>query len=233
MNLEEIASVTAKQETEERQKDQQHQKDQIDVLDLGRVDYHKAWQKQKELLQLRIEERIPDTFIFCEHNPVVTLGRGAQRQSQWIDKPGIEIVPIERGGEATYHGPGQLVVYPICKLKGTGHRFSSKGLVGFIRELENWMIAVLKDYGVQGEAISGKTGVWVDQGQRKIASIGIAASHWVSYHGLAFNFSTGKDVWRGFNPCGFSANVMTDLQHETGLVHDYESIKAAFLKRLF
>lgn len=207
----------------------------IDVLDLGRMDYRLAWEKQKELLQLRIEDKIPDTFIFCEHNAVVTLGRGAQREEdilEQIQKPNMEVISIERGGQATYHGPGQLVVYPICKLKGQAHRFVAGGLVGLIRELERWMIDVLADFQVEGLSVDGKTGVWVGGGQRKIASIGVAAKHWVTYHGLAFNFATGKDVWKGFQPCGFSPDVMTDLQLETKSHIDYKTITKAFRRRL-
>ena len=200
------------------------------LRDWKKIEYKEAWQRQKELVELRIQDEIPDTLIFCEHPPVITPGRGLQREgSPVVAYPkNLEAVSIERGGLATYHGPGQIVVYPIVKMAAkTSAPYAAKGILGLIRSMENWVIAFLKAQGLDAVAIPEKTGVWLrtKQGEKKIASIGIAARHWVSYHGLALNFATGLEPWRGFNPCGFSAEVMTDLSLETAMPWTYEQVK--------
>ena len=194
------------------------------------IDYKNAWLRQKELVELRIQDEIPDTLIFCEHPPVITLGRGLQREgAPSVAYPqNLETVSIERGGLATYHGPGQIVIYPIVKMAAkTSAPYAAKGILGLIRSLENWVIAFLRGQGLDAIAIPQKTGVWLRtrHGEKKIASIGIAARHWVSYHGLALNFATGLEPWLGFNPCGFSADVMTDLSLETAKSWTYEEVK--------
>lgn len=185
----------------------------FDIQDWGRIDYQDAWTRQKDLLQKRINSEILDTLIFCEHNPVITMGRQGQREPypQGIDLP---IVPVERGGRATYHGPGQIVVYPIVQLADKKETRVQGGIVGLIRRLEEAVITPLQDLGINAARRSPDTGVWID-GERKIASIGIAAKRWVSYHGLALNINTDPSVWQKFNPCGFSGEVMTHLQFET------------------
>ncbi len=192
------------------------------LLDLGKIPYEQAWEKQKELLDKRIKNEIPDTIIFCEHNPaVITLGRGAQRTGTTLQDlgllalpPGVQVLPVERGGLATYHGPGQLVIYPIVKLADKDAHSPKHGVVTLIRWLEGWVIDVLqKKYHLDAGRVDDKTGVWID-GQRKIASIGIAARHWVSYHGLALNLSTGPEPWKYLNPCGLGSSIMTDLNME-------------------
>jgi lipoate-protein ligase B len=187
----------------------------------GRVSYLEGWERQRLYVEDRILGRSQDKIIFCEHDPVVTLGRGSQRDPSEKEKlngaTGIPIFEIERGGLATYHGPGQIVVYPIVKLMSGGKRgpFFS-GVHGLIRSLENIVAECLKkNYGLLAGPIPDKTGVWV-KGTRKIASIGISAKRWVSYHGLALNISTGGEPWKAFNPCGFDPSVMTDICTETG-----------------
>ncbi len=187
----------------------------FEVQNWGRISYCKAGERQKTLVDERIADKISDTLVFCEHDPVITLGRAAQREDESVSlKPeikqalgtSIEVISIERGGMATYHGPGQIVAYPIFKM-GKG------GVLQLIRSLESWVVDFLKSAGLDAGVIEGKTGVWV-AGERKIASIGIAARHWVSYHGLALNLSTGPDPWKLINPCGFDSSVMTDLKQE-------------------
>ena len=199
----------------------------IDIVDLGLMPYREAWKIQQSLVASRVAGRTPDTLVFVEHPPVITLGRGAQRgNGAWVQPaPGTEIIEIERGGLATYHGPGQLVVYPIFRLDRKQRCPSREGVVSLIRALENWIIQSLARFEIKAGALEGKTGVWVSGGarnlvqadlpiERKIASIGIAVRRWVSFHGLAFNYDTGVEVWRQLNPCGFSADVMTDLSLE-------------------
>lgn len=196
----------------------------------GRVPYREAWARQKDLLEKRIRNEIPDTIVFCEHPaPVITLGRASQREGtpKLIPPPGTELIEIERGGQATWHGPGQLVIYPIVRLD----RGEGRGVVSLIRALEEWVINGLTSLDLCAQAVEGSTGVWIS-GERKIASIGIAASHWVSYHGLALNYATGADPWRSFSPCGFSPEVMTDLQRETNRAWTFESTLEVLRKNI-
>jgi lipoate-protein ligase B len=218
----------------------------MNFVDWGRIDYSEALIKQKELLRQRQENLIQDTFVFCEHPAVITLGRGKPKPGElpFFAPPHIPTVNVERGGLATYHGPGQLVCYPIVRLAPKSETNFPGGIVCFIRLLENWMIEVLKKYDVPAWSIDGKTGVWVGEkvgdksSSRKIASIGVAVSHWVTYHGLAFNFDTGKNIWTSFNPCGLAGDLMTDLKSElvlnsksTNLENlSYEKLKTEFIE---
>lgn len=208
----------------------------IDFQDWGTIDYLAAWEKQKEFLKLRQEDKIKDTFVFCQHPAVITVGRGKPKEGElpFFPPSHIPVVNIERGGLATYHGPGQLVCYPFVRLAPKGQSQFEGGIVNFIRFLEEWMITVLKKLEVPSWRIDKKTGVWVGTPTRpqKIASIGIAVSHWVTYHGLAFNFATGEDVWRSFNPCGLPGELMTDLKTTRGSSPNYTELKNIFLDSL-
>ncbi|MEZ4815377.1 MAG: lipoyl(octanoyl) transferase LipB [Bdellovibrionota bacterium] len=207
----------------------------VRFLDWGQVEYSKALDQQKELLKLRQEDKIIDTFIFCEHPAVITVGRGKPKEGElpFLPPAHIPVVNVERGGLATYHGPGQLVCYPIVRLAPQGQTQFPGGIVQFIRFLEDWMIRVLKEFDVNAWHIEKKTGVWVGdkESPKKIASIGIAVSHWVTYHGLAFNFATGPAAWRSFNPCGLSGELMTDLKELTNKAPSYEELRALFVSR--
>ena len=206
----------------------------VNFEDWGRIDYSAGLIRQKEFLLARQENKIPDTFVFCEHPAVVTLGRGKPKPGElpYIPQTNIPVVEVERGGLATYHGPGQLVCYPFVQLSPKQTTQFPGGIVCFIRLLENWMAKVAQHYGVPAKSIQGKTGLWTsgDGEPRKLASIGIAVSHWVTYHGLAFNFATGREVWMGFNPCGLAGEVMTDLKTEmTEDAPSYLDVKETFL----
>jgi lipoyl(octanoyl) transferase len=208
----------------------------IDFLDWGRIEYSSALEKQKELLKLRQENKIKDTFIFCEHDAVITVGRGKEKEGElpFIKPANIPILNVERGGLATYHGPGQFVCYPIVRLLPKSETQFPGGIVSFIRFLEDWMMRVLGDLDVAAFRIDGKTGVWVGETMlpRKIASIGIAVSHWVTYHGLALNYATGADVWRSFNPCGLPGDLMTDISQLKSPAPNYAELKALFEQRI-
>jgi lipoyl(octanoyl) transferase len=206
----------------------------FNILRLGEIDYLDAWAKQKAVLNERIEHKTRDTLIACSHPAVITLGRQSQRESDPMvaANPSTPVIEIERGGKATYHGPGQVVIYPIVYLSPNKDSQVKGGVVGLIRQMEEAMIRYLaEEHQISASRVEGATGVWVD-GKRKIASIGIAVRKWVSYHGLAFNVSTGKAAWEGFNPCGFNADVMTDLQIESGKNIDEESVQEALLHYL-
>ncbi len=174
--------------------------------------YLEAKSIQLEIVEDRIADRIGDHVLFFEHHPVVTQGRGLQR-TQTQPKvgaheriptlpPEIEFHSSERGGDLTYHGPGQLVIYPIFKLR-------TKDLHTYLRMLEQVTIDVLKTYGLLGQARESATGVWV--GDRKIASIGIAVRRWVTYHGIGLNVVNDMSPFSLFNPCGYQPEVMTNL----------------------
>lgn len=209
------------------------QKADVDFIDWGRIEYSQALEKQKELLALRQENKIKDTFVFCEHDAVITLGRGKPKEGElpFLPPPHIPVLNVERGGLATYHGPGQLVCYPIVRLAPKSDTQFPGGVVSFIRFLEEWMIKVLATQDVQAWRIDKKTGVWVGSPDtpKKIASIGIAVSHWVTYHGLAFNFATGPAAWQSFNPCGLSGDLMIDLKGLKGTSPNYTELKQLFL----
>lgn len=197
----------------------------FEVQNWGVIGYQKAWALQKEWVEKRISDEVGDQLIFCQHPPVITLGRGTIRQPDTtIDPSKIEVIEVERGGLATYHGPGQLVAYPIFKLGNKNIEYghgSRAGVHALIGSLESWVIEFLKDFNVDANRVGGKTGVWISS-ERKIASIGIAARHWVSYHGIALNLSTGAEPWALLNPCGLGAEVMTDFLRETGLRLSFE-----------
>ncbi len=174
----------------------------LDVRRLGRTRYEDAYKLQQELLEGRIEGRIPDTLVLTEHEPVITLGRGAKREDvQGVQLPVFE---IERGGEATWHGPGQVVAYPILHLPE-----DRRDLHRYLRELEEVVIRVLGEFHVAGLRKEGKTGVWI--GERKVCSIGVAVRRWVTWHGLALNVHNDPAAFLGFNPCGLDPQVMTRL----------------------
>jgi lipoyl(octanoyl) transferase len=184
--------------------------------DLGTVDYPKARELQLDLNLKRQSDEIPDTVLFCEHPAVITTGRGFERTpSPILAPPHVPVIAIERGGLATYHGPGQLVVYPIIKMDRKASVPAKHGVVDLIRFLEAWVIETLRQYGLPTQAIPEKTGVWTLE-EKKIASIGIALKRWVSLHGLSVNLSVDPMAWTWLNPCGFSASDMTDLATATG-----------------
>lgn len=182
----------------------------LNILDLGNRDYKEVWDLQKTIHQKRVEGVIENTFILVEHNPVITMGKSGREDNLLIpyrilEEKDIKFYRIERGGDVTYHGPGQLVGYPIFNIRN--------GLVGvrpFIEKIEEVIIATLKDFGIKGEKKSKMIGVWADRG--KICSIGIAVKRWVSFHGFALNINTDMKYFDLIVPCGLSDVQMTSMQ---------------------
>jgi lipoate-protein ligase B len=174
----------------------------LDVRRLGRTRYADAHALQQSLLEQRVAGTIGDVLLLTEHDPVVTIGRGAGPES--AGTVAVPVVVVERGGEATYHGPGQLVGYPIVLLD-EGRR----DLHRWLRDLEEVVIATLADFGVAGRREDGFTGVWI--ADRKVCSIGVAVRRWVTWHGFALNVHTDLAAFRAFQPCGLDPNVMTRL----------------------
>ncbi|MCM2278248.1 MAG: lipoyl(octanoyl) transferase LipB [Oligoflexia bacterium] len=191
----------------------------------GYTPYEDARQLQLKLVDLRAADLIPDTVLFLEHEPVITKGRGLQfgrtprpRHMPVPERlpPGIAFAESERGGDLTYHGPGQLVIYPICKLDGQGFG-PRRDVTGFLRKLEQLLIEEFSSWGFEAEIRENATGVWVRS--RKAVSIGIAVRKWVTYHGVAINCVNDMSPFHLISPCGFNPEVMTclrDLMAERG-----------------
>lgn len=182
---------------------------QWQLLRLGIVDYEQAHNLQKQVLQDRIDNKCPDTMILLQHNPVITVGRGGDNKniivSQAIlDSYGIKVYEIERGGDVTYHGPGQLTGYPIIDLRNY-----KKDVHWYLRQLEEAIIKFLSYYDIIGKRVSGLTGVWV--GDEKIAAIGVAVKRWVTYHGFALNINPYLSHFKLINPCGITDKEVTSL----------------------
>lgn len=185
----------------------------LGIIHLGRMPYGEALSLQRDLAARRIARTLDhDVLLLVEHPPVITLGRGFQAQHlstppEALRGRGIEVHDIERGGDVTYHGPGQLVGYPIFDL--TGHR---QDLHWFLRQMEEALIVALRDLGVTGERVAGYTGVWTHG--RKIASIGIHVRQWVTWHGFALNVTTDLSAFDLIVPCGIPDVQMTSVQRE-------------------
>lgn len=184
----------------------------LTVRDLGLVPYGEALDLQRQLCDDRIAGRIGDTLLLLEHPPVMTLGRGWKQSSLPIEpealrRRGIEVFDIERGGDVTYHGPGQLVGYPILQLQD--HK---PDLHWYLRQLEGALIAALGSLGIPAQRRDGLTGVWA--GTRKIASIGIHVRQWVTFHGFALNVTTDLSPFSLIIPCGIPDVEMTSVAHQ-------------------
>ncbi|MBX3738179.1 MAG: lipoyl(octanoyl) transferase LipB [Candidatus Didemnitutus sp.] len=199
----------------------------LDLVDWGRTAYADAWRRQEELVAARNDGRAPDTLVFTEHNPVFTMGvrRGAEQNLLWqqaeLARRGIEVVTTNRGGDITYHGPGQIVGYPIVNLA------PRKDLHAYLRFLEDVMIASVAHFGLAAGRNPGKTGIWIEK--RKIAAIGVAVKKWTTFHGFALNVNTDLTPFTGIIPCGITAadGTVTSLQLELGRTVDIAEVKAA------
>ncbi|MDO8434559.1 MAG: lipoyl(octanoyl) transferase LipB [Candidatus Binatus sp.] len=174
------------------------------VASLGIVDYDAALGLQTELLEARIADEIEDTLLLLEHPHVFTLGRGADERFIVAKPDAVPIRRVSRGGQVTYHGPGQLVGYPILKLDGRARDVSK-----YLRSLEQAMIEALANFGIEANRREGLTGVWV--GARKIGSIGVGIRRWVTYHGFALNVSTDLSFFDSIVPCGIEGCEMTSM----------------------
>jgi lipoyl(octanoyl) transferase len=181
----------------------------LNVIDLGNCNYDKAWDIQKDLHAKRVHKEIPDTLILVEHPHVYTLGKNANAQhliasKDYLKSKGIEIYNVDRGGDITYHGPGQLVGYPIFNLKD--HRES---VSWYVHTIEDILVKMLADYGIIARRIEKLTGIWV--GDQKIAALGMRVSKWVTMHGFALNVSTNLSLYDGIIPCGIASKGITRI----------------------
>lgn len=201
----------------------------VRLFDLGRRPYREVWDLQHELHERIATEQEPDTWIVVEHPPVVTLGRNAKESNlslsrELLIRRGVEVLEVERGGDVTYHGPGQLVVYPIRKLE----RF--REIVPLVRSLEAAVIGACAQFGVSGERWNEHAGVWVENNQ--ICAIGLAVKRMTSLHGLALNVSTDLSYDRFITPCGLPDRGVTSLSKETHRLVDIFEAKKILLSSL-
>ncbi len=182
------------------------------TVDWGRTNYREAWDRQLELVDQRRSSGAPDTLILTEHEPVFTIGArpGADQHLVWTEQmlrqQGVDVVKTNRGGDITYHGPGQIVGYPIIDLSG------KRDLHAYLRKLEEVLIRTVAHFGVKANRREGKTGIWVET--RKIAAIGVAVKSWVTYHGFALNVSPDLSHYDGIVPCGITDGTVSSLERE-------------------
>ncbi|HMA42442.1 MAG TPA: lipoyl(octanoyl) transferase LipB [Gemmatimonadales bacterium] len=188
----------------------------LEVLLAGRVPYRAALAWQRSLAEERIAGRRNDLLLLLEHEPVVTLGRIAE-SANLLRPEGIDVVEVERGGDVTYHGPGQLVGYPILDL--AGYR---QDLHWYLRTLEDALIIALARLDIAAGREPGRTGVWTSG--RKIASIGVHVKRWVTWHGFALNVTTDLAAFDRIVPCGIPGVVMTSIEKEGGRATEGESL---------
>ena len=218
----------------------------IHFEDLGLIDFQAAWDFQTEkfnkIVQLKLDNRNLSAtekkvqehwLIFCEHPHVYTLGRNGKESNLLLDADALrnknaEFVKINRGGDITYHGPGQIVGYPLLDLD---EFFTDIGR--YIRFLEEMVIRTLFEYNIESGRITGQSGVWIDVDKataRKICAVGVHLSRWTTMHGFAFNINTNLDYFSNIIPCGISDKAVTSLQKELGRSIDTEEVKTRLLK---
>lgn len=213
----------------------------LKLKDLGVIPYKQAWDIQEELLRQAIEKKIhaknsiiENCVLICRHPHVYTLGKHGHSENLLYNKKeleanGIEFYITNRGGDITYHGPGQLVVYPILDLEQFG---SSVHL--YLRNLEEVVIRTLWEYGIQGERVKGATGVWLDSETskaRKICAIGVRCSRWISIHGLALNINTDLSYFNHIVPCGISNKGVTSIESELGELINETRLTEIFIEK--
>lgn len=195
----------------------------LDVRDLGLIPYAEAWMLQQELVAERKAGHVSDTLLLLEHPHVITLGRSAQRENILNVPPGVELQETNRGGDVTYHGPGQLVGYPIFDLHGL-----RKDIAWYMRTLEGCLIEALAAFGITAERLPGLTGVWV--AHDKIAAMGVHLSRWVTCHGFALNVTTDLSYFDAIVPCGIRDHGVTSMQKVLGHAVEMNAVKQAVIR---
>lgn len=198
-------------------------------IDLGLIDYSEAWELQKKIHQKRVEKRIDDVLLLLEHPHTYTLGKTAHKEhligsDEYLKEKNISVFEIDRGGDITYHGPGQIVGYPVICLsdwKEDSHKY--------LRALEQVIIDVLAEFEIAAGRNEKYTGVWIDE--RKIAAIGIKISRWVTMHGFAFNIKPDLSLFKGIVPCGISDKDVTSLYQEVKKEISIQNLKTTLLEK--
>lgn len=206
-------------------------------IDWGKIDYEEGFERQTALFNALIEAKQKDEerinrLIFCEHNPVLTIGKSGKENNllipeELLKQRGVAYYHTNRGGDITYHGPGQITGYPIFDLD-----YWELGLKQYIHLMEEAVIRLLDFYGVKAERLEGATGVWLDtdkKSARKICAIGVKSSRFVTMHGFALNINTDLSYYSLINPCGFVDKGVTSLEKELGQPQDFELAKKRLL----
>lgn len=211
------------------------------VADLGLHPYGEIWSLQQDLVCLRQAGSVPDLLLLLEHEPVLTLGKGGRAEHiliapEELVRRGVDFRRVDRGGDVTFHGPGQVVAYPILDLTQQG-----RDVHLYCRGLEEVGLRILSDYGLSGQRVKGLTGVWV--GEEKVMAIGVGVRRWVSFHGMAFNVNTNLDYFRLIHPCGIKDRGVTSLARllnreipldevKERLLHHFSSVFRAKIQRI-
>ncbi len=199
----------------------------VQFADLGVKEYAPTWELQRNLVALRQRGKIPDTLLLVEHPPTITLGKSAHAENILADPSrlaslGVALLSVDRGGDVTYHGPGQLVAYPILDLQNL-----KADVLWYVRQLEEVVIQTLNVFKIRAERLPGHTGVWV--GDEKIAAIGVHVSRWVTSHGLALNVNTDLSGFDLIIPCGIRDKGVTSMAKILGRQVDMGAVTEAFL----
>jgi lipoyl(octanoyl) transferase len=204
------------------------------VVDLGLIAYTQAWELQKRVVAARKAGAIEDSLLFCEHSHVITLGRSGKRANllageNVLRQKGVEYVETSRGGDITYHGPGQIVGYPILNLGSI-----KRDVVWYVRMLEEVMIRASAEFGIVAQREAGKTGIWVGEhtSAEKLAAIGVHISRWVTSHGFAFNVTTDLRYFDLIVPCGITGRKATSLEKLLERRIDLSEVKPMLAKHL-
>lgn len=211
----------------------------VELHDLGLIEYGNAWQMQKELFHLAIQEKIDGKhpkhhLLICEHPHVYTLGKSANQSNLLLSQAelkqkAIDVFDIERGGDITYHGPGQIVVYPIFDLEPM-----HLGVKKFVYNIEECIIRTLREYGIESERIDDRIGIWIGKGsnnERKIAAIGIKCSRHITMHGLALNVNTDLGLFNNIIPCGIQDKAVCSMETELNRKIDMAELKQVLLQQ--
>jgi lipoyl(octanoyl) transferase len=224
---------------------------EYEVQDWGLIPFKTAWEKQTELFEPKVQEKLNATregrtpevinqLILCEHTPVYTLGKSGKEENLLLSpdqlaEKGIDYYKINRGGDITFHGPGQLVVYPIFDLEQ-----SKPDIHLYMRNLEEVIIQLCKEYNIEAERYQGYTGVWInpkiDHQERKICAMGVKCSRWITMHGLALNVNTDLSYFNNIIPCGIEDKAVTSIEKERGQKINMNELKDNFLyqfKKIF
>lgn len=196
------------------------------VTNWGRIDFDTAWRRQRELVDAVLLHDEPDTLVFCEHDPVITLGRTTEQGSvllprELLDAQGINVIEIDRGGEATVHNPGQLIAYPIFNLERT-----KPDLHWFMRTVEQAVIDALLQFNISAGRVPGLTGVWINE-SRKICAIGVHCRKWVISHGLALNVNNDLSLFDTIIPCGIRDRGVTSMAAELQSAVSMDDVRSA------
>ncbi|MBK6915749.1 MAG: lipoyl(octanoyl) transferase LipB [Ignavibacteriales bacterium] len=200
---------------------------EILYIDAGIIDYQEAWELQKKILELRYQNKIPDVLLLLEHPNTYTLGKVADKKNllsdpDFLKENNISVYEIDRGGDITFHGPGQIVGYPIINLvnwKRDAHEY--------LRGIEEVIIRTCDEFGLKSKRNPKYTGVWIDD--RKIAAIGIKISRWITMHGFAFNINTDLSLFNGIIPCGIKEKSVTSLSKELNVEVEIKIVKEKLL----